>query len=426
MYSKNGNQYSDNGNGQAQTLTIGIVGGSIAGCTAAIELSRAGHQVTVFERSPVALKDRGAGMAAPVDTIKTLVERDLIDADMPHFLINEIPHIGRSEEEEPYGHVAWRVPVTMKPFNWGDLYRNLRARVPETIYHYGCKVTAINNTAGKKATIQFDDGHIQEFDLVICADGYRSLGRQTICPEVEMNYRGYVLWRCVLKEDQLPTIEPIDNNIARLSYSEGHAVFYLVPGADGTCEPGERWVNAAMYVRVPEDELPQFLVGANGYQHQGSIPPGNMRPELEKGLKALAREHLPAYFADIMEASEYHFAQAIYLIDVPSYYDGRICLIGDAGAVAPPYTASGVFKGMNNAIDLAEALGCAGCVDDAIAEWSAEQTATGKRMVALGRRLEQALIWNVPDFSQMEETEMKAWWENAAKMPEDIFVAEKQ
>ncbi len=41
-------------------LSIGIVGGSIAGCAAAVELMRAGHRVRVFERSPGALVGRGA------------------------------------------------------------------------------------------------------------------------------------------------------------------------------------------------------------------------------------------------------------------------------------------------------------------------------------------------------------------------------
>ena len=415
-----------NAHHQQQNLNIGIVGGSIAGCTAAIELTRAGHKVTIFERSPHALKDRGAGMAAPLDTINTLVERDLIDADMPHFLINEIPHIGLSAADEPYGRVAWRVPVTLMPFNWGDLYRNLRGRVPDKIYHHGRQVTSVSNAPGQKATISFAGGHSEEFDLVICADGYRSIGRQAVCPEVAMDYRGYVLWRCVLKENELPTIAPVENNIARLSYKEGHAVFYLVPGANGACEPGERWLNCAMYVRVPQAELRQFLTGANGHQSFGSIAPGNMRPDQEEELKALARRYLPTYFADALEKSSYHFAQAIFMIDVSSYLNGRICLIGDAGAVAPPYTASGVFKGMNNAIDLAGALGCPDCVDEALAGWNETQTATGKRMVALGRRLEQALIWNIPDFSQMSAQEMQAWWANAAKMPEDIFASAEQ
>ena len=45
-------------------------------------------------------------------------------------------------------------------------------------------------------------------------------------------------------------------------------------------------------------------------------------------------------------------------------------------------------------------------------------------MSALGRQLEQVLIWNVPNFGKMSEAEMQAWWQNAAKMPEDIFTDE--
>ena len=47
------------------SLRIGVVGGSISGCAAAIEMSRAGYEVTVFERSAKALKGRGAGIGTP-------------------------------------------------------------------------------------------------------------------------------------------------------------------------------------------------------------------------------------------------------------------------------------------------------------------------------------------------------------------------
>ena len=43
-------------------------------------------------------------------------------------------------------------------------------------------------------------------------------------------------------------------------------------------------------------------------------------------------------------------------------------------------------------------------------------------MLWLGRSLEQALIWSVPDFAQMDEAAMRKWWEEAAtKAPEDLF-----
>ena len=43
----------------SKSLKVGIVGGSIAGCSAAILMSRAGHDVTVFERSRGVLQGRG-------------------------------------------------------------------------------------------------------------------------------------------------------------------------------------------------------------------------------------------------------------------------------------------------------------------------------------------------------------------------------
>ena len=46
--------------------SVGIIGGSIAGCASAIALSRLGCAVTVLERSSSGLKDRGSGIAVPV------------------------------------------------------------------------------------------------------------------------------------------------------------------------------------------------------------------------------------------------------------------------------------------------------------------------------------------------------------------------
>jgi 2-polyprenyl-6-methoxyphenol hydroxylase-like FAD-dependent oxidoreductase len=91
-----------------------------------------------------------------------------------------------------------------------------------------------------------------------------------------------------------------------------------------------------------------------------------------------------------------------------------------------PFTGSGLFKGMNNAIDLAEALAAHHSVDQALQAWDAQATQTGLRLVRLGRQLEQALIWSVPDFAQLSEAAMRTWWEEAAKMPEDMFASSEK
>jgi 2-polyprenyl-6-methoxyphenol hydroxylase-like FAD-dependent oxidoreductase len=53
-------------------LRVAIAGGAIAGCAAAIELSRLGCEVSVFERSLGQLEDRGAGIASSVEHLELL------------------------------------------------------------------------------------------------------------------------------------------------------------------------------------------------------------------------------------------------------------------------------------------------------------------------------------------------------------------
>lgn len=97
----------------ADGLKVGIVGGSIAGCAAAIALMRAGHRVTVFERSSETLVGRGAGIGTQLSVLRSLVERDMIDADMPHFHAEGFPHVGRTTADDRLGRTAWMAPVTM-------------------------------------------------------------------------------------------------------------------------------------------------------------------------------------------------------------------------------------------------------------------------------------------------------------------------
>ena len=406
----------------AGPLRVGIVGGSIAGCAAAIELSRAGHDVSVFERSSRELTGRGAGIGTPVTTLQSLVARDLIPAQIPHFLVHRQPFISRSGPADRLGHTAWASPVNLALINWGDLYRQLRARVPDAIYHAGRTVTGAKMIDDQTVAIQLDDGSKREFDLVIFADGYRSLGRLSLFPDVELAYCGYILWRGVLEEVKLVDSEPLEGLLPRVNYKGigGHGVFYFVPGQDGSVVKGERWVNWACYVPLPMERLSSFLTDRHGRQRIGSMPPGKMRPEVEERLKGLMRAHLPSYDAGIIDASQDTFAQPIYLVEMPAYHQDRICLMGDAGSLVQPFTGSGVFKGTGNAIDLAAALQNHGDVDAALAEWGQAQTHIGRRLVTLGRQMERAFVWDAPDFSEMDEETAAAWWKNAVTFPEEF------
>ena len=61
-------------------MEIAVVGGSLGGLTAACLLADDGHGVTVYERSPTHLEERGAGIGLLPMTSRYLRERAGIDA----------------------------------------------------------------------------------------------------------------------------------------------------------------------------------------------------------------------------------------------------------------------------------------------------------------------------------------------------------
>jgi len=304
--------------------------------------------------------------------------------------------------------------------NWGDLYRNLRGRVPEDVYRSGHEMVDARMADEGTVLVRLTDGREEAFDLVVFADGYRSVGRRLLFPEAELQYRGHVLWRGILEERGLGDADPLEGTMTRVGYGEGYCVFYFVPGHAGSVAKGERWVNWACYMPLPAEELARFLTDRTGRRRSHTLPPGSVRPEEEAGIKRLARNEFPPYFGEIVNATRGPFVQPIFTAEVPAYHEGRICLIGDAGACASPLTGSGVLEGMTNAMDLADALAVHDDIDDALDTWSKGQTRTGERMVALARQLERALIWSIPDFSRMDEAAMRNWWQEAATIPEDI------
>jgi 2-polyprenyl-6-methoxyphenol hydroxylase-like FAD-dependent oxidoreductase len=408
-------------------MRIGIVGGSITGSAAAIELSRSGHHVEVFERSKGTLVGRGAGIGTPVSMLDKLKQRDLVDGDMPSFHVDDGPFLGRKNSDDYYGHTAWNMPLTIALINWGDLYTQLRKRVPDQIYHGGAHVVGTKHS-DHATSLMMTDQTTRDFDLIIFADGYQSIGRASLFPKLSINYCGYILWRGILPEHDLVSSLPLEGKLPRISYKGigGTAVFYFVPGKGGSVEKGQRLVNWACYIPLPEGDLSAFLTDRNGVERKASIPPGYMRTEEESRLKQLMEDHLPGYYSDIIRKSNDTFAQPIYANEVPSYHQNKICIMGDAGALAQPFTGSGVFKGINNAIDLSEKLDETGDHQKALDLWSVEQTLLGKRLYALGMQMEKAFIWNAPDFSDMDAHQTERWWKEAVTFPESFSYQDDQ
>jgi 2-polyprenyl-6-methoxyphenol hydroxylase-like FAD-dependent oxidoreductase len=377
-------------------------------------------QPAVFERSTGRLQDRGAGLGVPTATCLALREQKIIGDEFPHLSIRSLSHVSRSDDGRPAGGCAGEVPTYLEAIRWGDMYNQLRSLVPDEQYTAGIGVQSVSD-AGDSVEVTFDDGKGERFDLAIFADGYRSLGRSLISPDSELSYQGYVIWRGTLPEFSLmdPTI--FEGKLHRVGFPGGHMFAYLLPGVAGGVQPGSRELNWGMFLPVAEEEVDDLFVDRSGRRRELSLPPGAMKEELQNRLKLRATELLPPFYASLVSASEDTFAQAIMTTLPTKYVKGRLCLVGDAGAIVQPFTTSGVFKGMRNAAELVGELRRSDDLSIALDRWDQRQRVTGEGLGRLGALMERHLILQTPDFSKMSQAGLTLWWSEIQHTLEQVM-----
>jgi 2-polyprenyl-6-methoxyphenol hydroxylase-like FAD-dependent oxidoreductase len=156
------------------------------------------------------------------------------------------------------GEQRWLGDVQLSAtlLNWAHLYQHLRRRVPDELYRSDAAVERIEATP-HGTTLHLPAGAL-DFDLVVCADGYPSLGRGLIDPGGAPAYRGMVLWRGLLPERDLPAGALDGCDLVRPLYRGGHGIAYYIPGP----EPGERLLMWGYYLQVPENAANDWMSAA--------------------------------------------------------------------------------------------------------------------------------------------------------------------
>ena len=100
-----------------------------------------------------------------------------------------------------------------------------------------------------------------------------------------------------------------------------------------------------------------------------------------------------------------------------------MCLVGDAGAFARPHSAAGALKGINDAVALAEALKTHTSLEEALTVWDTDRTATNNNLVRFGNQLGQALVKEIPDWSQMDAASMEKWFTSIVTIQTELLPA---
>jgi 2-polyprenyl-6-methoxyphenol hydroxylase-like FAD-dependent oxidoreductase len=357
-----------------------IVGGSLGGLIAAHLLRSVGWNAVVFERNAEELASRGVGLGTHPQLI-AILKRAGIDFDESMGLTPS-----KAVCLDRHGEIVIERPTARTLSGWSRLYRALLDGLPGEAYRLGKRLTRVAQD-GDGVTAFFADGTRERGDLLVGADGIRSTLRAQFLPDVVPVYAGYVAWRAVLDEADVPR-DLWREMVALYAFClpEGEQLIsYAVPGRDNDTAVGRRAYNIVWYRPVSGEALVDISTDAAGHYHAGGIPPPLIRPDVIARIKADAKATIAPQIAEIFIRTA-PFFQPIYDLASPRLVFGRVVLAGDAAFVARPHFGAGTTKAALDAACLADSIRDAG--DDlggGLARYERMQKPFGKALVELNR-----------------------------------------
>jgi 2-polyprenyl-6-methoxyphenol hydroxylase-like FAD-dependent oxidoreductase len=354
----------------------------MSGLFAAAFLRQAGWDADVYERSPVELVGRGAGITAHPELLEAL---ELSGAGTRELGVEVEKRILIDARGELIGERPLRQILT----SWDRLQRMLRALLPDAHYHLGEAFVSVDQD-GDGVTVRFAGGRAERADLLVGADGFRSSVRGQVAPGVQPIYAGYLVWRGapdegVLSADTLRSIFPY---FTFFLPPRQQIIGYPIAGLHNEMRPGTRRYNFIWYRVVDDAGLRAMCTDAEGRHYEFSIPPPLIRDEVIADMRRDAEAVMPPPFLDVLRRIERPFFTPIYDHASPRMAFGRVALIGDAASVGRPHMGFGVSKAAEDARALAEALAAdGGAVQAALARFDAVRQPIGERVMLHGRKL---------------------------------------
>jgi 2-polyprenyl-6-methoxyphenol hydroxylase-like FAD-dependent oxidoreductase len=360
-----------------------VIGGSIGGLFAANLLLRAGWDVHIYEQVAAELESRGAGIVTHPELLDALREAGVVvDASLG---IHVQERITLNTDGSRIGTLHYPQILTA----WGRLFALLSAAFPAERYHAG-KVLSAFHQDSNSVTAQFADGESVSADLLIAADGLRSIVRQTLVANASPHYAGYIAWRGMVEESVLSerALKEMFPYFAFGLPEHEQMIAYPVAGKNNTVEPGKRRYNFVWY--RPADEattLRDMVTDASGKIWPDGIPPPLIQAHHLAHARTAARQVLAPQFAEMIEKTEHLFFQPVFDLESNQLAFGRIALLGDAAFVARPHVGMGVTKAAEDARSLVRELAAHDDLSTALDQYQTARLTSGKYIVARARGL---------------------------------------
>jgi salicylate hydroxylase len=316
-----------------------IAGAGLGGLSAACFLLRAGHDVEVYEQAS-RLEEVGAGIqisANAMHALRTLgLEPAIAQAGVRpaayvfrlHDTGEEIQRFALSEDHERL-HGAPYTQLHRADFHaiLADKARALKSDV----VRLNKRATGFAEDADG-ITLHFADGTSARGDLLVGADGLKSVVRRQITGNVPANYTGDAAWRVIVPTDRLPEglVEPA---MTLFLGPGGHAVCYYLRGGAllnfvGIVETDEV-AEESWTVKMPWDKLKADY----------------------RGWHATVQTIIDAADRDQCYRWSLHNR-----LPIETWSTARATLLGDSAHATLPYLAQGAVMAIEDGAVLARAL----------------------------------------------------------------------
>jgi 2-polyprenyl-6-methoxyphenol hydroxylase-like FAD-dependent oxidoreductase len=308
-------------------MKLVILGGGIAGLTAAIALQRIGLQALVYEAAPE-IRAVGAGLVLAANAIKAFKKLQIDQAVMAQgrlldaFSIKDekgrlITHTDSLATSGKYGADNFTI-------HRAHLHQVLRSFLnPEAVQTNKCCVQVARHDG--QLLLHFSDGSTTQADYLIAADGIHSPVRRQLVPAAQTRYAGYTCWRAVIANPW-----PDLNETTETWGPQGR--FGIAPLAQG-----QLYWFACRKARQNDAHLQRYTVADLLHLF------GHYHPPIPGILQATHDEHLIQN--DIAD-----------LAPLPHYAFGNIVLIGDAAHATTPNLGQGACQAIEDAVILADEI----------------------------------------------------------------------
>jgi 2-polyprenyl-6-methoxyphenol hydroxylase-like FAD-dependent oxidoreductase len=343
-----------------------VIGAGIGGLAAGIALRQAGHPVEIHEAAPE-IRPLGAGLSIWPNAVRALRSLGLGHlAEGPDVAAGGALRARDGSILVSYGPdaIAERYGAPLVALHRAELLDALLARLGRQHVRLGSRLVEFDGSA-----MRFEDGSQAGDDLIVGADGLRSVVRDALIGDGE----------------------PTDS---------GMVAFRGVSAWGGEVPAGEWWGDASIVGLLP-------LKGGVVYWYLA------YRGEADRGELGRRLGEYAAPVPEIVRATADADTLCHQLYDRPPakrWGEGAVTLLGDAAHPMLPFLGQGACAALEDAVALGDAIMDATDVPPALREYERarlERTATlvrGSRRAgslalarsAVGRRLRQALIGRIP------------------------------